>query len=178
MTSVLVAYATKMGGTRDIAIAIGERLTTAGSQVTVCDAGEVRTLDGYDAVVIGSAIYAGRWRSEAVSLLAKQANRGTSIPVWLFQSGPCGKTAADPVPVPKRVQRLVDRLGTPAPTTFGGRLEPATARGFIARRMATGPMAGDFRDFDRIRSWADDIAMQLPKSTAMPAGLSPRPHDL
>jgi menaquinone-dependent protoporphyrinogen oxidase len=174
VTLVFVAYATKMGGTRDIATAIGEQLKTAGMQVTVCDAHDVRTLDGYDAAVIGSALYTGRWRPEAVALLADHAEHGKAMPVWLFHSGPCGKHAADEVPAPKRVQHLADAVGAAKPITFGGRLEPATARGFIARRMATGPMAGDFRDFDRIRRWADTITSQLavptPIGTPHPAG--------
>jgi menaquinone-dependent protoporphyrinogen oxidase len=45
--------------------------------------------------------------------------------------------------------------------TFGGRIEPATAKGFIAKKMAKGPHAGDFRDDERIRHWADGIADQL-----------------
>ena len=167
MTSVLVAYATKMAGTRDIATAIGEQLTAAGMSATVSDAHDVTTLDEFDAAVVGSALYAGRWRPEAVTLLTKYAKSGQQIPIWLFQSGPCGADAADEVPVPRRVQHVADAIGARKPVTFGGRLEPATARGFLARRMAIGPMAGDFRDFDRIRRWADTIAARLssPAST-------------
>ncbi|MEP6979439.1 MAG: flavodoxin domain-containing protein [Nakamurella sp.] len=161
MTSVLVAYATKMGGTKDIATAIGAQLAGTGLNVTVRDANDVKALDGYDAVVIGSALYTGRWRGEAVAVLARQAEKGAATPVWLFQSGPCGGPVPDVTPAPKRVQQLAAAVGAAAPTTFGGRLEPATARGFVARRMAKGRLAGDFRDFDAIRAWADDIAATL-----------------
>jgi menaquinone-dependent protoporphyrinogen oxidase len=177
MPSVLVAYATRSGGTRDIATVIGEQLTAAGMQVTVSDVGQVRTFDGYDAAVVGSAVYTGRWRADAVELLARQADDGRPIPAWLFQSGPCGEAAADPVPAPKRVRLLADRLGTAAPTTFGGRLEPATARGFLARRLAAGPLAGDFRDFPRVRRWADAIATELLTSQPTATGEPGRAGD-
>ena len=55
----------------------------------------------------------------------------------------------------------MEALGAPVPMTFGGRIEPATAKGFIAKKMAKGPNAGDFRDDGRIRQWADGIAEEL-----------------
>jgi menaquinone-dependent protoporphyrinogen oxidase len=167
MIKVLVAYATKMGATKGIADAIGDELTRDGIDAHVHNAAEVNDLKGYDAAVIGSAIYTNRWRPEAIRLLSL-ADRGNPIPVWLFQSGPLGE---DPetgegaktmqVAVPTKVARLAESIGAPVPVTFGGRIEPATAKGFIAKKMAKGPMAGDFRDFDRIRHWADGIAEQL-----------------
>lgn len=57
--------------------------------------------------------------------------------------------------------KLADAAGAPRPVTFGGRLEAATARGFLAKKMAEGPTAGDFRDFARIRQYAKDIATEL-----------------
>ena len=68
MTRVLVAYATKMGGTKEIAEAIGDVLGGAGLVVEVHDAQHVQSTAGFDAVVIGSAIYISRWRPEAVRL--------------------------------------------------------------------------------------------------------------
>src|ERR671931_1695108 len=58
MTRVLVAYATKMGSTRGIAEAIGEELQKRGLRVDVENVVEVSTLNAYDAVVLGSAVYA------------------------------------------------------------------------------------------------------------------------
>lgn len=162
MTKVLVVYGTKMGGTRDIAVMIGDALGRAGLEVQVSNALDVMSADGFDAAVIGSAIYATRWRPEAVQLLARVAEGEKPIPTWLFQSGPCGKDAATTrTHAPKRVCRLASILGAEEPITFGGRFEPGTARGFMARKMAQGQLAGDFRDFDLIRNWSRDIAAQL-----------------
>ena len=163
-STVLVAYASKMGETRGIAETIGAEPTAAGLTVTVRAAGEVRSLDGYDAVVLGSAIYSSRWRHEAVDvleLLADNSDALQPIPTWLFHSGPCGDKATDQISAPKKVTTYARRIGTAPPVTFGGRLQPATATGFLARKMAAGPLAGDFRDFARIRAFAEGIAHQL-----------------
>jgi len=162
--TVLVAYASKMGGTKGIAETIGIELAAAELDVEVRDAADVTSVEGYDAVVLGSAIYASRWRPDAIGLLKLLAARTDELrPVhtWLFQSGPCGDHADDQVSTPKKVAKLAHLIGTAAPITFGGRLEPATAKGFLARKMATGPMAGDFRDLERVRGFAGSIAERL-----------------
>lgn len=165
MTTVLLAYASKMGSTKEIAEVIGVELARAGLDVQVRDACDVTTVHGYDAVVVGSAIYAGRWRPDAVRVVGLIVDKNSDVgpsPTWLFHSGPCGEAAAKSDAVaPKRVRQAAHQLGIAPPVTFGGRLDPATAKGFIARRMAKGKLAGDFRDFDRIRDWADTIAHQL-----------------
>ncbi len=159
MTRLLVAYATKMGGTAGIAAAIADELRTRGLTVDLRDADDAPVLDDYDAVVLGSAVYTGRWRRPAVALLRNLARRPDPPKVWLFHSGPTGPDSADrAVPAPKKVAELAARLGAAPPETFGGRLETETAKGFLARKMAQGDLAGDFRDFDRIRAWARSVA--------------------
>jgi menaquinone-dependent protoporphyrinogen oxidase len=163
-TTVLVAYASKMGGTREIATEIAAVLAAAGLDARVRDAAQVTDLDGYDAVVLGSAIYTSRWRPDALAvlrLLADRAEQLQQVPSWLFQSGPCGDQADAAVPTPKKVAKYVRRIGTAPPVTFGGRLDLATATGFIARKMADGPLAGDYRDFDQVRRFAESIAQRL-----------------
>ena len=132
-------------------------------------------LDHFDAAVIGSALYQNRWRSDAVDLLrllADRAETGRAIPTWLFHSGPCGPDAATPrTPAPKKVQKYARVVGAAPVVTFGGRLQPDTATGFLARHMARGPLAGDFRDLDSVRNWARTIADHL----AHPHGTPTRP---
>jgi menaquinone-dependent protoporphyrinogen oxidase len=161
MSRFLVAYASKMGSTREIAEVIGAELLAAGHDVDVAAAGAVRSVDGYDAVVLGSAVYTGRWRPEAVRLLRRHQAALRDRQVWLFHSGPCGaERGQEPVEPPRAVARLAEQISAVPPVTFGGRLEPRTAKGFLARRMATGPLAGDFRDWDLVRRWARRVAGQ------------------
>ncbi|MEA3375393.1 MAG: flavodoxin domain-containing protein, partial [Chloroflexota bacterium] len=63
---VLVAYATKHGATAEIAKKVGQVLREAGLPTDVLPAGDVGDLTSYSAVVLGSAIYIGRWRKDAV----------------------------------------------------------------------------------------------------------------
>ena len=91
---VLVAYGTKHGATAEIAQAIARALSAAGLEVDVQRARRVRSLERYRAVVLGSAVYAGRWRRDALRLL--QRSELGEREVWLFSSGPVGEDKGDP----------------------------------------------------------------------------------
>jgi len=157
---VLVAYGSKRGGTTGIAVKVAETLSERGYEVTLQPAGKVEIKKGYDAAVIGSALYANRWQGEAVRLL-KRLRRAGGIPIWLFHSGPLGDERADePQPVPKTVALLVEQLGAEDVVTFPGRL-PMDAGGFIAKAMVRNGKGGDWRDFDQIGAWASMIADRL-----------------
>ena len=162
MTPVLVAYAGRTGGTRQIAEVIAAELGDAGLRVDVRDAADVATVDGYAAVIVGSALYYHRWRPEAVRLLERNARALAERPVWLFHSGPCGPGAAlCQVSLPANVALLAARIDAERTATFGGRLDPALARGVVAKLMASGRRAGDFRDWDRIKAWARDVGRRV-----------------
>ena len=65
------------------------------------------------------------------------------------------------------MERVIGRFELSPPVTFGGRLDVEHAVGPLSRWMgAKGPLSGDFRDWDRIRAWATDIADQLDPATA------------
>jgi len=161
MARVLVAYGTKMGGTTGIAERVAEALRARGHEVTLARAGEVPGKAAFDAAVIGSGLYAGRWRGEAVRLLRRLAHSKERMPVWLFHSGPLGdEHAADPMRLPRSVQGLAEVLGAQDVVTFGGRL-PADAGGGIAKAMARNGKAGDWRQLDQAAAWANAIADEL-----------------
>lgn len=170
----LVVYASVMGGTAGIAEAIGDELRRRGDKVDVADVTAVTSVDEYDAVILGSALYARRWRRPAVSFLRRHAARLADKQVWTFHSGPLGPDKETIESTPGNVRRLLDRIGAVEPVTFAGRLEPATARGFLARRLATGELSGDFRDWDRIRDWAHAIHDAV---VATDVDAWPRPDD-
>ena len=71
-TQVLVVYATNYGATAEIAEKIGQLLRQAGLRTDVLPTERVSDLPPYKAVVLGSAVYIGKWRKEAVKFL--QAN--------------------------------------------------------------------------------------------------------
>ena len=158
---VLVAYATKMGATASIAGAIGAELRKAGHQVDVHEITDVKAVSEYDAVIVGSAIYLRRWRPEAVAFLRRHQDQLRTRQVWLFHSGPVGPDKDEDQTMPRKVARLATQIGAAPAVTFAGRLDPDTAKGFLARRLATGDLAVDSRDWERIADWAHDISTTL-----------------
>lgn len=158
---VLVAYGTTNGATARIAEAIAETLTREGLTAEARPAESVVTLLPYDAVVVGGAVYAGRWQKNARRFLRRHRRELPARPLWLFSSGPLDASASerDIPPVPG-VRRAASRFDAREHITFGGCLEKG-AKGFIARRIVESGKGGDFRDFAAIEAWAVGIAKEL-----------------
>lgn len=175
---VLVTTGSRHGSTREIGSAIAQVLEREGHTVEQVDPDEVTSLAGFDAVVLGSAVYVGQF-TEAVRALARRLEGAlVELPLWLFWSGPLG-TPARPVGEPDDVDFHVRRLSPNGVQMFGGRLEPAelglTERAQIAEVEV---VAGDYRDFEAIDSWAQSIAVALAPKAAqgdpvLPSGAWP-----
>ena len=88
--SILVAYASKHGATRQLAERLGETLRAAGRDAGVRPIEAAGDPAGYDAYVIGSAVYLGSWRKEATAFVRRHRAVLAGRPVWLFSSGPLG----------------------------------------------------------------------------------------
>ena len=158
---VFVVHATKMSATAGIATAIAAELRKGGHEVDICEASGAGSIARYDAVILGSAIYLRRWRPEAVAFLRKHVRELRDRQVWLFHSGPIGPDKDQAQAMPRNVARLARKIGATPATTFAGRLEPDTARGFLAKRIARGNLAADSREWARITDWADDISAAI-----------------
>jgi menaquinone-dependent protoporphyrinogen oxidase len=161
---VLVTYGSKMGGTAGIAQVIGEELRRQGAETEVVPAHLVRSCTGYDAVVIGGALYATRWHRDARRFIRRFVRELRDRPTWLFSSGPLDASADEhDLPPTAQVRSLGTIIGARGHVMFGGRL-PADATGFPAAAMAR-DHAGDWRDLDRARAWAVGIARAIEGST-------------
>ncbi len=162
MNRILVAYASKMGSTQEIAERIGSDLSEAGFNVQVSSCADAPPVREFSAVVIGSAIYTRRWLGAATAYLKRQAPDLVGRPTYLFQSGPCGeKQSESVVAISRAVRRIAAEIGASDPVTFSGRLDRSKARGPISRWVASGSMAGDYRDWAAISAWAGSIAADL-----------------
>ena len=78
--NILIAIASRHGSTREIADAIAHDLRTRGHATMVQNADDVRTVEGYDAVIAGSAIYMGNWLPEARRGVDRNRERLAAIP--------------------------------------------------------------------------------------------------
>jgi menaquinone-dependent protoporphyrinogen oxidase len=165
---VLVAYATKMGATATIAAAIGSELRAAGYQVDVHEIGAVLAVSEYDAVIVGSAIYKGRWRTEAVRFLRDHERQLRNRPVWLFHSGPIGPSKNQDQPVPPDVARLAGLIQAAPVKTFAGELQADAMTGRLSRQADLEQLIGDSRDWPEIRAWSREIATDLEAARVRP----------
>jgi menaquinone-dependent protoporphyrinogen oxidase len=160
---VLVTAATKHGATGEIADAIGKVLAERGLDVTVAPPDQVGAdrVGAADAVVLGSAVYAGHWLRDARELVGRAGAAFAARPVWLFSSGPVGdppKPEEDPVDVAD----LLRATGARQHRVFAGKLVKKQL-GFPERAIvvALHVAEGDFRDWQEIRGWAAQIADAL-----------------
>lgn len=159
--NVLVAVASRHGSTREIALAIADELRTAGANPDVREVESLRSLDGYDAAIVGSAVYAGHWLPEARQFVEGHRAQLATMPVWLFSSGPIG---ADPWPPgdPPGVAELIEAAGARGHVVFTGKLDSENL-GFAERLIARVVHAptGDFRNWEAIQTWARNIGANL-----------------
>lgn len=165
MPKTLVAYATKHGSTAEIAEMIGVGLRDGGRDVDVLPAGEVVDISPYEKVVVGSAVYMGRWQRDALDFLRRHEAMLKRVPTWLFSSGPTGGTPDADAKVaalgggslvaspPKDAVGWVRRIGARAHMTIPGRIGEGMG-GFFERWMPR----GDWRDLAAVRRWGQALA--------------------
>jgi menaquinone-dependent protoporphyrinogen oxidase len=162
--TVLVAYGTSGGSTAEIAGWIAEELHTAGLDVRLLAADEVDDVAGYEALILGAAMYAAGWHHDARRFAKRFAGRFAGRPVYLFSSGPLDHTADDTdLPPNHQATVAMQLLQAREHVTFGGRLtaEAHGWLGFLARRLEQEGHAGDFRNPPRIRAWARGVAAEI-----------------
>src|SRR5437660_12564815 len=88
---VLVTAAGRQDATAQIARTIGETLRRRGLAATVARPEDVRRIETYDAVVVGSTVHGGHWLKPAHKLVRRAGDALTSRPVWVFSTGSIGE---------------------------------------------------------------------------------------
>lgn len=166
MTKVLVTFASTHGATAEIARAIADVLRLDDLIVDVRRVELVKRLPDYDAVIFGSAIYIGEWLPVAQDFLTRHAAVLQMQHVWLFSSGPTGDGKAldllNGAKVPECMQPIVNQIDPRDVTVFHGKLDlrRLTKSERIIVKAANAPK-GDFRNWNTIKSWAQQIADAL-----------------
>jgi menaquinone-dependent protoporphyrinogen oxidase len=169
---VLVTAASKYGATDEIADVIGDVLRTHGLDTTVMPPGQVAAIEDYGAVILGSAVYEGRWLKQARMLAERSAGALAARPVWLFSSGPVGDPAK-PEEDPVDVAEIAEATHAREHRVFAGKLTKKQLS-FPDRAivLAFRVSDGDFRDWAQIKDWASEIAGMLrPDADGSPGGV-------
>ncbi len=157
---VLVTVGSKRGGTTGLGDMVAEDLRAEGFEVEQRPPRQVKELKGYDAVVVGGALYALRWHKDARRFVRRHVTELQSRPTWFFSSGPLDDSAVrTEIPPVNGVKELMERIGARGHATFGGRLAP-DAKGFPASAMAK-KNSGDWRDPSQVKAWAHRVATEL-----------------
>lgn len=127
-------------------------------------AGALRSLDGYDAVVLGAAIYLGHLHQDARRFLTRHRQALAERPLAVFAMSPRTLAEEDVAESRRQLDHDLTKLRELEPVAvaiFGGVVDPAKLR-FPFNRMP----ASDARDWDAIRAWAEEVASALAPSKA------------
>jgi menaquinone-dependent protoporphyrinogen oxidase len=167
--SILIAYATRYGSTQEVADAVGAILRERGLVVEVRRAREVRSLDGFSAVVLGSPLYIGSLLREARRFLKRHRTALSQMPVALFALGPvwAGKELEGSRTQLDAALAKLPWLTPAATEVFVGKYDPAKLcfpDSLLAALPASplhGQPAHDGRDWPAIHAWADTLGAVL-----------------
>ena len=159
--SILLAYASRFGSTQEVAEAIASTLGEAGLEVDLQPMQEVKSLAGYDAVVLGAAIYNAKWNADAHQFVTQHRDDLVQMPVAIFTLGPLSSSDA----AKRNSRRQLDNelakypwLKPIAVEIFPGKYDPTKpGMGFFDRFVP----ARDVRNWDAIRSWGNALSAQL-----------------
>jgi menaquinone-dependent protoporphyrinogen oxidase len=170
---VLVVYASRYGSTEGIAERIADVINRSGNQAAAVPAGKAGVLDGYDAYVVGSALYEGSWLRAGRAFVKSHAAALNAKPVWLFSSGPIGTKKFDEkghdvreAATPKDLAELADLVHPRGHRVFFGAFH-AAGLNLFDRMICSLPALkglmtdGDFRDWADIEAWTVGILKAL-----------------
>jgi menaquinone-dependent protoporphyrinogen oxidase len=165
MSKILVAYATKTGCTAGIAEKIGETLAATGATVDVKSVKDRPDPAGYDAVLVGSGARMGKWHGSASKWVQANAPALKGEPVAFYTA--CLTMAREPDKadeVRAYTDPVIEESGVEPVDVglFAGWFEPdkfGVAGRTVLKRMDT--PTGDFRDWDAIAAWTEDVAPKL-----------------
>lgn len=164
MSSVLVAYATKYGSTREVAERVAERLRERGVAVDVRAAREVKSVEGYDAVVFGGALYMFRLVRDGRRFLSLQRRHLARTPFAVFAMGPIENVAQHFADARKHLDKTLVKMGEVSPCAvaiFGGVFDPTKLKFPYANAGTRTMPAADLRDWKAIEAWADSLPEAL-----------------
>ena len=157
---ILVTYATRAGSTAKVAAAIGETIAARGFEVDVEPIKEKPSLDGYQAVLVGSAIRMGNWLPEAAEFVKDNQGALNQMPVALFtvhmlNRGDDEESRANRLAYLKEIRPLLKPVGV---VFFAGKFDMSRLS-FLDRMISKAVKAvdEDCRDWDRIRGWAQTV---------------------
>jgi menaquinone-dependent protoporphyrinogen oxidase len=163
MNKVLVVYASRYGSTAEVAQAIAQELCSRGEVTEVHSVEEQIDPAAFDAVIVGSAIRMGRWLPAATKFVQQNQAVLRNKPTAIFtlhmlatDDSAASRQQRDAYTATERglIQPELEAF-------FTGKIDRAQLS-LIEKMMfkATGSPGGDRRNWQAIRTWADEVAAQ------------------
>ncbi len=173
--TILIAYATRYGSTKEVAETITAIMTEKGLAVDLQPVNKVRKLEGYGAVLLGTPIYIGRLHKEARRFLLQNHKVLSERPLVIFALGPIRDEPEDLQQARIQLENDIAKFSLLTPTTlevFAGKYDPQTLRfpDSLLAKLPVSPLykhpACDARNWTAIRSWAEHLATSLASKLA------------
>ncbi len=158
-STTLVAYATKHDSTHQVAEQVAGVLRSEALDVDVRPADAVKDLEPYGAVVLGGALYMGRWHHDARRFLGHHREGLARRPLFIFGMGPLELVEEQVTRAREQLEAALAKVPEVRPAgvaIFGGVIDPGKMRFPFSHAEAK-----DARDADAIRSWAHEVASAL-----------------
>lgn len=154
---ILVTYATKYGSTREVAEKIGDVLISKGMDVDVASVTDVSNVSSYDAAVIGAPVMKFRFLPAAKRFVKRNKQALARIPVAFFS---LGFRMMEDSPenrdwMMRKLKAVTKHVAPVDVGLFGGRYKKPK-KGFSFPFPE-----GDWRDWDKITAWAEELADKL-----------------
>jgi menaquinone-dependent protoporphyrinogen oxidase len=161
---ILIAYATKLGSTKEVADRIGEIIKGNSIDADVRKVNSIRDINEYTAVIVGTPIRMGKPISETLSFLKKFRGQMQSKPVALFSVGLYMKedTPENREKALKCLDPALEFIQKPVSIgLFGGKVDystmPVLLRWMFSKDTSGNLAEGDWRNWDSVSEWVDEI---------------------
>ncbi len=163
--TILIAYATRYGSTQEVAGKIAATLRENGLPANVQPVKQVRTLEGYRAVVVGAPLYMSDWLKETRDFLSRHRATLTTWPVAVFALGPTEDKEKDWTETRQQLDKVLAKFPWLRPVAvelFGGKFDPArlTFPYNLIPALKRMPVS-DIRDWEAIQAWASSLVEKL-----------------
>jgi menaquinone-dependent protoporphyrinogen oxidase len=153
---VLIAYGSKHGSTAETSDAIAGMLRERGLEADIAEARAVKSLEGYDAVIVAGSLYTGRWHADARTFIKRFASELKERRVAIFAMGPKTSEPDDIASAREQLDLALKRLpdvGADPIAVFGGVIDPAKLHFPFSHLPAS-----DARDWEVIDGFADQFS--------------------
>jgi menaquinone-dependent protoporphyrinogen oxidase len=164
---ILVTYSTRAGSTAQVANVISEVLVSRSFMVDIKPVKEKPSIRGYGAIVLGSAIRLGAWLPEMIEFIWENKSRLNQIPTAIFTVHMLNKgDDADSRAAREAYTSAIHEMISPLHEIFfAGKIDFSTLSFLdnLNARVVQPKLtahSGDFRDWDKIRYWAQTIFSQ------------------